>query len=182
MATFSFLISDTVNFPDPIINDYDILDLGKLISIYGNVNFEFTLTFTGVDMDGNAITINNISAINIPDFVISSVLSPNSIRIIRDTSKQVFIGEYYDFVSFDNTPEGEIVRLNPEDATPNLSIKEWNPPPITIFDDYYNFAITYTTISIFTPITENFNITQTFYWNYIISLSAFQTLVDGSKY
>lgn len=152
----SYSISNTVN--------YDVVGIGVIDpesafpSIYGNVDFGYTVTF----LSSNG-SVTDVSVTEQPSFTNVEVLSPNSVRIERNSEIAVFEGELYRFTDID-TDTGSIALFDllpqlAETATPDVNLYEWITPPIKSIDGHFDFEITVDAN------TEILNYTQSYLWS-----------------
>ena len=91
--TTSYSISNTVNYM-PVGIGFTDPDT-QFPAIYGNTDYGFTVSFSMSDAD----IIEIISASS--NLSVVSILSSNSIRVQRNQNTNLFPGELFDFVRFE---------------------------------------------------------------------------------
>ena len=184
MATITFTETNTVNFPSPAIPDFDDPSEveEKFTSVYGNTEFAFTVIFSVESTDEQAsISVISVETISKPSFMLSQVLSSNSIRLTKNPDEELFSDEYYEYVTYSETWETTLEQFSFSQEPPDeTSIIEWKQPDIKIINDSYTFRITYTEDLVVKETT--ITIPQTFYWNYVPSLNKFIQEVAESEY
>jgi len=179
----SYSISNTINY-DPVgigIED----PLTEFPTIYGNVNFGYTVTFT----ETTGYEIANTIIVSSPEYTNEElvILTNNSIRITKDTNQSIYPNEYYSFAEFDTNFSKTIVVLQSDEidqANSNSSVFNWNVPSQQVVNGSYTFEITFINTGVVPNITET--VTQTYtqdlVWSLIPGTQALLELVSRSKY
>lgn len=190
----SYSISDTINYDTVGIGFTD--PLTNFPAIYGNVNFEYTVTFSpNIDDE-----ITNISVLSSPAYTNEIVLSANSVRIIKNLNEIIHPNEQYSFAEFtesDSDFSKNITVLQPnntDQATLNLSVFRWDTPSQRVVTSSYTFGISFINTTNITDIvtgvtetvtesrTETMTYTQDLVWSQTPGLINLIDLVSKSKY
>lgn len=190
----SYSISDTINYDTVGIGFTD--PLTNFPAIYGNVNFEYTVTFLpNIDDE-----ITNISVLSSPAYTNEIVLSANSVRIIKNLNEIIHPNEQYSFAEFaesDSDFSKNITVLQPnntDQANLDSSVFRWDTPSQRVVTSSYTFGVSFintTNITdIVTGITETVTetraevvtYTQDLVWSQTPGLINLIDLVSKSKY
>lgn len=177
----SYSISDIIN--------YDLVGIGiedpltSFPAIYGNGSFGYTVTFT---LD-TGVPITEVTVLSSPTYTNEVILSPNSIRITRDITQNIFPNEQYSFAEFDSNFSKTIVVLPPEEtsqASLNASVFKWDTPSQSVASSLYTFSISSINTAIVPNVTETVtqSYTQDLVWSIIPGTQALIELVSRSKY
>ncbi len=176
--SLSYSISNTVNYLPVGIGFTD--PETQFPAIYGNIDFEYTVTFTKA-----GTTITNITATDNTGRTDVSVLSTNSIRIVRSQTVNLFPNEFFKFVEFDSDSQKIIETFEPQDtdqAGPETSIFVWNTPPQKIINTSYTITITFIDLETQQPIQETRTYTKELYWFWTPGLEQLADLVSKSRF
>lgn len=174
----SYSVSNPVN--------YDLVGIGvenpALVfpAIYGIPGFGYTITFTD-----SLYEIINVSVASSPNYVNTSILLPNSVRIERNSSS-IFTSETYDFANFDTSFNKSIETYNSSEAntvSSDSSVFAWNTPTIRTVTGTYTFNITYINTS-GTPVNETVSktYTQEYVWSAFAGTQILLDLASRSRY
>lgn len=191
----SYSISDTINYDTVGIGFTD--PLTAFPAIYGNVNFEYTVTFTTTDV-GKQIT--NVSVLSSPAYTNEIVLTANSVRIIKKLNEIIHPNEQYSFAEFaesDSDFSKNITVLQPnntDQAILDSSVFRWDTPSQQVVTSSYSFGISSINTTIVTDIVtgvtetvtetqaETMTYTQDLVWSQTPGLVNLIDLVSKSKY
>jgi hypothetical protein len=183
VISVSFLIENQENFPSPPIDLGGELDpVINFPSVYGNDDFGFTVVFSVEDDLEGAFVVGDVEVITNPFYTDALVSSNNSVRIEKNEDNP-FAGEFFQYVSFDESFNPTIENLEPDDAGPEQSIIKWFPPPTKLLsDELYSFKLIY--LNSVTSASEEIiiNIFQDVHWNLNLSINRFQNAFQESRY
>jgi hypothetical protein len=182
MITISFTITDIVNFPSPAIDLAGELEPdNRFSSVYGNLDFGFTVNFQVEDDMIGVLSIESVEVDSHPFYVNTNTVSNNSIRFEKN-DQIPFPGEMFTYVSFDLEFNPTIQNLNPLEVDEEQSIIEWKRPAIKLLtDESYSFTINYLD-GVGSPTSTTKTILQDVHWDFSSSLSNFQNSLSESKY
>lgn len=175
--TISYSVSNEINYNLVGIGALD--PLSSFPSIYGNYNFEYTVTFS------SPYTITNVSVLSSPSYTTETVLSSNTIRIVKNNDNQIFDNESYVFSKFDEEYNKNIEVYLPNqvnDADLNTSVFKWETPTQQLITSVYSFNITYINSDTFLTETEIKTYSQDLIWSQFPGIQILESLVDRSKY
>ena len=174
----SYSISNTVNFM-PVGIGFTDPNIA-FPAIYGNTDYGFTVSFSMSDAD--IISIISASS-NLSDV---SILSSNSIRVERNQNANLFPGELFDFVRFEegSTPFKTIETYEPQDtdqADSETSVFKWTTPPIKLVTATYSITFGILLQGQSTPTTRVVSYTQELRWFWTPGLQQLDELVNRSR-
>ena len=175
--TISYSISNTIDYEEVGIGVEDPTIVFP--ALYGNYEFEYTVTFSS-----SLGTITNVAITSSPTYTNTSILSSNSLRIVKN-SITVFPNEDYNFAVFDVNFNKTIETYSPANTDlvdSNRSVFAWDTPTSEIVTDQYTFSITY--INNGTLLEESIPVTfsQTLRWSQFPGTVILQDLLQRSKY
>ncbi len=176
--TVSYSISNTVNYIEVGLGVEDPETVFP--AIYGNIDFGYTVTFTKSDA-----AIIGIAASDNTGITDVSVLSANSIRIVRSQTVNVFPNEFFRFVEFDENTQKIIETFEPQDtdqAGPETSLFLWNTPPVKEVTTSYTVVITYLDPETSLPVQETRTYTKELQWFWTTGLEQLADLVSKSRF
>ncbi len=175
--TISYSISNTINYEEVGIGTEDPTIVFP--ALYGNYEFEYTVTFSS-----SLGTITNVTPTSSPAYTDINILSPNSVRIIKN-SIIVFPNEDYNFAVFDDNFNKTIEvysAANTDIVDSNRSIFAWDTPTSETITDQYAFNITYINNDTLLEETVSATFSQTLIWSQSPGTVILQDLVQRSKY
>ena len=175
--TISYSVSNEIN--------YNLVGIGALDplvsfpSIYGNYDFGYTVTFS------SPYTITDVSILSSPLYTTETVLSSNSVRIVKNNDNQLFDNELYIFSKFDEEYNKSIETYLPNqvnNADLNTSVFKWETPTQQLITSTYSFGISYINSDTFLTETEVKTYSQDLIWSQFPGMQILENLVDRSKY
>lgn len=176
--TVNYSVSDTSNYE--LVGIGSINPLTEFPSIYGNLDFGYTVTFTNT---GGPVT--GVDYTSVPPYISIQLIQPNQVRITRKTAVPVFTDEEYDFSRFDSNFNKTIETYLPgevDSADSETSVVAWQVPPVRQITGSYTFLVQYTNINTSLPDSEFATFSQTFVWSQFPGLTILEDLVDRSRY
>jgi hypothetical protein len=177
-AVVSYTISSTENFTSP---GFTITDPAtQFPAIWGNEDYKFTVTFSVTDDEYPGSSVTGVTVNSFPDFVNTSLIGSNGVRIEKKEGEIIFPGEFFRFVEFDENFNPTEAIIEPEEVDAEQSVILWNTPPVEIIDSNYSFTIDYTDgiVSLSTTVPYS----QELHWLLDPGLTTLLDLVDRSKY
>ena len=175
--TISYSISDQINYELVGIGTED--PLNSFPAIYGNYDFGYTVTFLSTN------TITNISILTSPLYTTETLISPNSVRIVKNNNYPVFENELYSFSKFDENYNKSIetyIANEVNSADDNTSVFEWQTPIQESVTGSYSFEITYINNDTLLSETEVKVYNHDLIWSQCPGIHILESLVDRSKY
>lgn len=166
-------------------SEYEVVDLGfpdpltTLESIYGNRNWSFDLSFSGVDdATGDPISITSVSTAK-PDYVLETS-ALNVVSLYKNPALLVFPGEQYRFVKF--STQEEFVYEDLSSLPEGLSIIGWDTPSQEEITGSYTFTISYDIpAQSITNQTATLFLNQDFIWDFAPGFAKLQQQVTNSE-
>ena len=175
--SISYSISDQTNYELVGIGTED--PLNSFPAIYGNYDFGYTVTFLSTN------TIINVSILTSPLYTTETLLSSNSVRIVKNDDYPIFENELYRFSKFDENYNKSIetyISNEVNSADNNTSVFEWQTPAQETVTGSYSFEITYINNETLLPETEVKVYDHNLIWSQFPGIQILESLMDRSKY
>lgn len=174
----------TITFTDTVITgessiagDIAIPANTFFVSLYGNVDFTFNVTFAKQPEGEDTFTVTQVTRTSNTFFISSSPVSNNTLQFTRIVNP--FIEESFEYRMNDSEDVNTYSINQVDDRLPSFGMVRWNYP-----DDPKYIVVTHTfTVSGITnpmgsPFSENVSFQQYFYWKLQPSLDKFTALVS----